>query len=98
MATAEALAQYSVGPYCYLARPELFKQAGGWREVGYEDWELLVRLMAAGGEYCMVPEVVLYHRVRSDGRLAEFSKTNAERIEAIRQANADWFRSQGVTV
>ena len=97
-ATPQALAQYSVGAYCYLARPELFRQAGGWREVGYEDWELLVRLMAAGGEYRMVPEVVLYHRVRSDGRMAEFSKTNAERIEAIRQANADWFRSQGVVI
>jgi len=98
MATAEALAQHSVGSYCYLARAELFRQAGGWREIGYEDWELLVRLMAAGGEYCMVPEVVLYHRVRSDGRLAEFSKTNDDRLEAIRQANAGWFRSQGVTI
>ena len=98
MATPQALARYSVGPYCYLARTELFKRAGGWREVGYEDWELLVRLMAAGGEYRMVPEVVLYHRVRSDGRWMAFSKTDAGRVEAIRQANADWFRSQGVAI
>ena len=98
MATPQALARHSVGSYCYLARAELFKRAGGWREIGYEDWELLVRLMAAGGEYRIVPEVVLYHRVRSDGRLAAFSVTNAERIEAIRQANAEWFRSQGVAI
>ena len=98
MATPQALARHSVGAYHYLARAELFKRVGGWREIGYEDWELLVRLMAAGGEYCMVPEVVLYHRVRNDGRGAAFSKTNAERIEAIRQANAEWFRSQGVEI
>ena len=98
MATPQALARHSVGAYHYLARAELFKRVGGWREIGYEDWELLVRLMAAGGEYCMVPEVVLYHRVRNDVRGAAFSKTNAERIEAIRQANAEWFRSQGVEI
>ena len=60
--------------------------------------ELLVRLMAAGGRYCTVPEVVLFHRVRAAGRGAEFYKTDAERIQAIREANAEWFRSQGVAV
>jgi len=97
-ATPGALAQHSVGAYNYLARRDLFLQAGGWREVGYEDWELLVRLMAAGGQYRMVLEPVLYHRVRADGRGAMFAVTDAERIQAIREANADWFRSQGVMV
>ena len=95
-ATADRLYQHSVGPYNYVVEAEALKHVGGWREVGYEDWDLLIRLVAAGLTPYHIGLVTLKHRVREDGRGAEFARTHAQRLEAMRQANAEWFRAMGV--
>ena len=97
-ATADNLYRHSVGPYNYVARTDLFRAVGGWREVGYEDWDLLVRLIAAGGKPVALNRIALCHRVRSDGRLATMTPQHEAHVAAIRLANAEWFIRNGVQV
>ena len=70
----------------------LLRQVGGWRDVGYEDWDLLVRLMAAGGQYALIPAPVLYHRVRAGSLYFQYAKTHEKRVQAIRDTNNIFFR------
>lgn len=95
-ATPHALARHSVGPYCFVTQMETMRAAGGWREVGYEDWDLLVRLVALGAEPIPLDVTVLEHRVRRDGRLAVFKREHAGRVAEIYRANRTFFQQHGV--
>jgi len=97
-ATARALAQHSVGPYNYLVSRHLLMQVSGWHEVGYEDWDLLVRLMAAGGIPIPLHQITLYHRVRADGRLAQMTTQHDQHVRGIRERNREWFEACGVQI
>jgi GT2 family glycosyltransferase len=90
-ATPQALSWHNVAPYNYLAPTWLFRKVGGWQEVGYEDWDLLVRMLAAGGQPVMIPRVILYHRVRSDGRLAAQMADHDAHVLGIRERSREWF-------
>ena len=93
-ATAEVLYVNNAAPYNYLMPTALLREVGGWRENGYEDWDLLIRLMAAGGEWVILEEVTLFHRVRADGLLAEYMQTHEDRVQAIRESNAEFFENE----
>lgn len=97
-ATALKLFNGSVGPYNFVAKADFFRAVGGWRENGYEDWDLLVRLLAAGAKPRVLGRVSLMHRVRSDGRLARMKKNHQHHLDAIRRGNAEWFRRNGVVM
>lgn len=98
IASAENLASRSVGPYNYVAKADFFRAVAGWREVGYEDWDLLIRLVAGGARPCLLGRPALLHRVRSDGRLAEMKKNHQAHLEAMRQGNVEFFRRSGVAI
>lgn len=89
-ATADNLWKHSIGPYNFLARTEFIKQVG-WREVGYEDWNMYIRLLSAGGIPLPLDMITLFHRERSDGRGAQFAKAHEARIAAMRCDNMKWF-------
>lgn len=90
-ATKRALWSHSVGPYNFLITRNLLKRAGGWAEIGYEDWNLYIRLMAAGGKPVPLNIITLFHRVRSGGRGAKFALDHEARLTEMHEANKEWF-------
>lgn len=76
-------------PLCHpsvMLRREALFEVGGWRDVGWpEDYDLWLRLHAAGWELAKVPEVLL--RWRQSGTSATFTHPRY-RTEAIRAARA----------
>jgi hypothetical protein len=83
-ATVEALRQGNPGGYNILIDTRLARQIGGWQEVGYEDWHFFARLVRHGAHPVAMSTPTLLHRVRSDGRYADFVRTHAARVAAIR--------------
>lgn len=79
---------------CPLAHPTFFlradavERAGGWRDPGWpEDYDLVLRLWAAGGRLAKVPEVLLDWRERPD----RLSRTHARYSpEAFRRCKVHW--------
>jgi hypothetical protein len=64
-------------PYCLLMRREVWEGVGGYDEAmrfGYEDWELNIRLGAAGHFGVQVPHPLFVYRVSSTGMLGSVSK------------------------
>ncbi|MCK5602136.1 hypothetical protein KAR91_09710 [Candidatus Pacearchaeota archaeon] len=89
-ASARTLWDFPVGPYNFLISRD-FGLSVMWKEVGYEDWNMYIRLMAAGGVPKNLDLVALHHRVRPDGRLASFVTAHERRLEAMREDNKEWF-------
>jgi GT2 family glycosyltransferase len=94
--TARALYEHSVGPYCLLGPTRAFRELGGWRDVAYEDWDLTIRLVAAGYTIVALDRVVLLHRVRKAGRLAQILPAHQKHLAELRKLNFDFFRRAGV--
>lgn len=92
----ELLRYRNVAGYAYLAPAELLREVGGWQEVGYEDWDLFVRLMVAGGTGKPLHEVTLYHRVRRGGRLAQMLPQHKAHVAGIVERSREWFEQQQV--
>ena len=84
----EGLRARNPGGYNVLASTALARQIGGWQEVGWEDWHYLARLVLAGAHPVKMPKPVLFHRVRTDGRWAEFYRDNDARIALVREVLA----------
>lgn len=64
-------------PYCLLMRRDVWEQVGGYDEsmrLGYEDWELNIRLGAAGHYGVQVPQPLFIYRLSSTGMLGSVSK------------------------
>lgn len=93
-ANARNLWRTSCGPYNFLIHRD-FALRVGWREIGYEDWNMYIRMMSAGGIPKPMDIVALHHRVRSDGRLANYAGEHDTRVRAMRLANASWFVANG---
>lgn len=58
------------GPASFLARRERLEAVGGFTEdfgVGHEDWELLARVVLAGGRLEAVPEPLFWYRIGHAG-------------------------------
>jgi hypothetical protein len=89
-ATAKLLAQTSVGPYNFMADRD-FVMAVQWKEVGYEDHNMYIRMMAAGGNPRPMNIITLYNRVRAGGRQDQFAQTHEERMRAMLEDNKEWF-------
>ena len=87
-ATIETLRNANPGGYNVLVDADLARSIGGYQEVGYEDWHYLARLVLAGAHWVRMERPTLLHRVRNDGRFADFSRTHADRLRAIREVLA----------
>lgn len=90
-ATAQALWKHSVGPYNFLARTDFVREVR-WREIGYEDWNMYIRMLAAGGIPLPLNMISLLHRVREDGRGAILSRRHEQMIAEMREANGKFFK------
>jgi len=95
-ATAQALWKHSVGPYNFLARTDFVREVG-WREVGYEDWNMYIRLLAAGGQPLPLDMISLLHRVRGDGRGAVLGLRHEQMLDEMREENEKFFKENGCT-
>lgn len=95
-ATLRNLWQANITSYCVLARTEFVKALGGYRGLGYEDWDLTIRLLAHGCQPVNLKRVVLRHRVRSDGRLAALTKQHERHLAELRAANREIFAGVGL--
>jgi glycosyltransferase involved in cell wall biosynthesis len=51
-----------------LFKKSVWKQVGGFRDMGYEDWDFWVRCLREGFEITLVPEVLVNVRVKDFGR------------------------------
>ena len=74
-----------LGPSMILIRRSVFDAIGGYREVrgaAHEDWELQIRLVAAGYHVDVLPEFLLYFRQAEGG----LSRTSSE-YEARQRLN-----------
>jgi glycosyltransferase involved in cell wall biosynthesis len=86
-ATVAALWDNCIGAYNALIDIALLRAVGGYEERGYEDWHLFAKLARYPGVTAVqMPRPTLLHRVRSDGRYAEFVKDNGARIALVREA------------
>jgi len=94
--TAQALYSYSVGPYNYLAETDILHAVGGWRDTAYDDWDLLISLIAAGCTPVCLDRVILNHRVRVGSRLERLLPHHEENLAELREYHHDWFHAQGV--
>jgi len=59
----------SLGDSNMIIRADVFHNLGGFNEKlkGFEDWELLARLVLSGYDYDVIPEPLVRYRVRPDG-------------------------------
>ena len=61
------LYQWNYIPGIFLARTEMLRKVGGWRDLeALEDWDLHVRMVRAGARYKPVPEATVLYR-QSEG-------------------------------
>lgn len=83
-------------PYCLLMRRDVWQQVGGYDEAmwqGYEDWELNIRLGAAGFFGVQVPQPLFVYSVSSTGMLNSVSKRrHAGQWRKIRQRHRALYR------
>jgi glycosyltransferase involved in cell wall biosynthesis len=83
-------------PYCLLMRREAWLAVGGYDEAmrtGYEDWDLNIRLCAAGLRGFVLPEPLFIYRVRASGMLRSISQRQHAQIwRYIRTKNAATYR------
>jgi hypothetical protein len=82
-ATLDRLRRGNPGGYNVLTNTDLARRVGGWQEIGYEDWHLFARLLLQGAHPIQMDRPTLLHRVRPDGRYAEYVQTHAARVAAI---------------
>jgi glycosyltransferase involved in cell wall biosynthesis len=87
-------------PYCLLMRRDIWEQVGGYDEamrLGYEDWELNIRLGAAGHFGVQVPQPLFVYRVSSTGMLNSVSKVrHALQWGKIRRRHRALYRPLGL--
>ncbi len=77
-------------PLCHpsvLLRRSALDEVGGWRDVGWaEDYDLWLRLDAAGWQLAKVPDVLLRWRVRSSSATFTHARYAPEALRAARAA------------
>ena len=59
----------SIGHACAGYRTSYMRQMGGWDESSramWEDWQLFLKCVLAGGKFALIPELMLFYRVRPD--------------------------------
>lgn len=72
-----------------VARTQLLKDVGGWKEWGnFEDWDLWMRCWVAGASITPVPSAIYRAYSTSQGRCRNMSQQEIDRIcNNIRRAN-----------
>jgi glycosyltransferase involved in cell wall biosynthesis len=76
-----------------MARTDLVRRVGGWRDFPiYEDWELWLRCYLAGGSFEWRPEAIYRAHVRPDSR--NRAPSHAAKLEAHRAIYAANFPDQ----
>jgi glycosyltransferase involved in cell wall biosynthesis/predicted O-methyltransferase YrrM/Tfp pilus assembly protein PilF len=66
---AAVLARDNVLPYCSLYRRRLWEEGGGYRLMGYEDWDFWLTLAERGCKGRLVPEPLFCYRKHGQGML-----------------------------
>lgn len=95
--SAQVLWEMSPGAYNFIAPTELVRRVR-WKEVGYEDWNMYIRLMSHGAFFIMLERPSLIHRVRPDGRGIKFAMTHSQRLYEMRKDNIEWFNLFGLNL
>jgi glycosyltransferase involved in cell wall biosynthesis len=78
-------------PISSLYRRDALERAGGWADVGYEDWDLWLRFAELGLTGVPVDRVVYRRRLHGTRRLQEDRARHAGRYEAIKARHPDLF-------
>lgn len=76
---ASAIFENSLGPATIFIRKDVFLKIGGYTElkdVGYEDWEILVKLALKGYKIQVIPEDMFYYRILSGNNDSMFKSTD----------------------
>jgi FkbM family methyltransferase len=63
------LAHDNVLPYCSLYRRRLWEEAGGYRLMGYEDWDFWLTLAERGCQGRLIPQPLFWYRKHNRGML-----------------------------
>jgi len=77
----KVLCQANQFSYCALYRRTAFQAVGGYKNVGYEDWEFWISCGEKGFHGKRIPESLFYYRVKPEGVYA-IQKQLDERIRA----------------
>ncbi len=79
-------------PVCSMFRRDVLERVGGWKDRGYEDWDLLVRLAGKGVAGARTDRVVYHRRLHGDTRVQVQARLRHRELFAdIRRGNAGVF-------
>lgn len=85
-------------PGIALFRRERLLAAGGWQlRRGIEDWDLWMRLAAAGDSGIHIPRLIFYYRRDAGGRFRGRVHTFDDFYEQLRERNAELFARRSAT-
>lgn len=80
----------SIGPYNFLTSRKFMLHVR-WKEIGYEDWNMYMRMWAAGGIFKPQDYITMLHRVREGGRSEQFARDHMARVDEMHEANEEFF-------
>lgn len=74
------MARDNVIPYCSLYRRKVWEKAGGYKLMGYEDWDFWLTLLELGCKGKQIPEPLFCYRKHGSGML---NQDNAKREKLV---------------